>query len=485
MIDLLIYSNNKEVAQHVVRQLKHLQSCRLGKTIVVSEEKLDIEDAVCLKADSFTTTSTARQIAAHIDSDYVLSVDATVCADIDIQKVADMLGFAEAVGANMVYADYSRMANGAVMRYPTIDYQEGAVRNDFDFGPVVVYRTSAYVSAVGIIEDTQYLYAATYAVRLRVASGGGARHFGEFVATIVEADGEAEHDKQFGYVDPRNRAVQVEMEQAFTAFAKEQKFYISPERIKRISIDEKGFGCKASVIIPVRNRERTIKEAVFSALSQVTAFDYNVIVVDNHSTDGTTEILNGLAAQDSRLVHIVPETNTLGIGGCWKLATDDVRCGLFAVQLDSDDVYSDEKTLQTIVDKFYEEECAMVIGSYTITDGNMRPIPPGLIDHAEWTAENGHNNALRINGLGAPRAFYTPILRETLIPNVSYGEDYAIGLFISRQYHIGRIMHSLYNCRRWEGNSDASLSQEKINANNRYKDSLRTAEIKARKEMNM
>jgi glycosyltransferase involved in cell wall biosynthesis len=233
---------------------------------------------------------------------------------------------------------------------------------------------------------------------------------------------------------------------------------------------------EASVIIPVRNRVRTIEDAVRSALDQETNFKYNVIVVDNHSTDGTTDILNHFH-HNERLVHIIPERDDLGIGGCWDLAINHPKCGRFAVQLDSDDLYSGPDTLQKIVDKFYEEQCGMVIGSYRMTDFQLNTLPPGVIDHKEWTDENGHNNALRVNGLGAPRAFYTPLLRSIGMPNVSYGEDYAVGLAISRNYHIGRIYEPVYLCRRWEGNSDSSLSIEKLNANNTYKDSIRTREF--------
>ena len=157
----------------------------------------------------------------------------------------------------------------------------------------------------------------------------------------------------------------------------------------------------------------------------------------------------------------------------------DEHCGRFAIQLDSDDLYINHHVLQRIVDTFHEHQCAMVIGSYKMVNFKLEEIPPGIIDHKEWTPDNGRNNALRVNGLGAPRAFYTPLLRQIRIPNVSYGEDYATALAISREY---RIYEPLYLCRRWEGNSDADLNIQRVNANNYYKDKIRMIEILARQQ---
>ena len=304
-------------------------------------------------------------------------------------------------------------------------------------------------------------------------------HLGELLYTVEETDLRKSGQKQFDYVDPRNAEVQRECERICSEHLKAIGAWISPESVHDVAYAE-GFEYEASVIIPVRNRVRTIEDAVCSALSQQTSFPFNVIVVDNHSTDGTTEVLERLKGKDSRLVHIIPKENDLGIGGCWDLAIRHEQCGRFAVQLDSDDLYSGTDSLQRIVDKFHQEHCAMVIGSYRMCDFQLQTLPPGLIDHKEWTDENGRNNALRINGLGAPRAFYTPLLREQGFPNTSYGEDYALGLAFSRRYRIGRIYEELYLCRRWEGNSDAALSHDRVNANNQYKDSLRTMEILAR-----
>jgi glycosyltransferase involved in cell wall biosynthesis len=290
-------------------------------------------------------------------------------------------------------------------------------------------------------------------------------------------------DKHFSYVDPKNREVQIEMEKVVTQHLMDIRAYVHPP-FKEIDLNlTKDFEFEASVIIPVRNRVKTIGDAIESVLMQKTNFKFNLIVIDNHSTDGTSEVISSFSKKDERLIHYIPERNDLGIGGCWNAGVHHNKCGKFAVQLDSDDIYKDENTLQTVVDLFHKEKCAMVIGSYQITDFNLNPLPPGLIDHKEWTSDNGPNNALRINGLGAPRAFYTPVLREIKIPNVSYGEDYSAGLAISRQYKIGRIYHSIYMCRRWEGNSDAQLDIVRINANNFYKDRIRTFELSARKQL--
>lgn len=306
----------------------------------------------------------------------------------------------------------------------------------------------------------------------------------EYTYTVEENDVRKSGEKQFDYVNPKNREVQIEMEKAATDHLKKINSYLSVKNFKEIIFENQNFPCEASIVIPVKNRVKTISSAVESALNQKTDFKYNVIVVDNFSNDGTTEILRNIAERDNRLVHLIPDRKDLLIGGCWNLAVHNENCGKFAVQLDSDDLYKDENTLQKIVDKFYEEKCSMVIGSYILTDFNLEEIPPGLIDHKEWTQENGPNNALRINGLGAPRAFYTPVLRRIEIPNVSYGEDYFLGLTISREYKIGRIFEPLYICRRWEGNTDSALSIEKINENNYYKDTLRTNEIIERKNKN-
>ncbi len=382
--------------------------------------------------------------------------------------------------AVMAYSHYRKKIDGNIVDAPTIGLQPGSLRNDFDFGPVVLFRVAAlkrYYDG----DVYEYTYAGFYQLRLAMERVGKIYHHPEYVYTVDEDDTRKSGEKQFDYVNPAQRSVQIEMEQACTRHLKAIKAWLLPCKYDRIDLRAGEFPFEASVVIPVLNRESTIADAITSVLKQKCSFAFNILVVDNHSTDGTPQIIDSFA--DERVVHIVPSRNDLGIGGCWQLAVDDVRCGRFAVQLDSDDIYSDENTLQRIVDGFYEQQCAMLIGSYRICDFELNTLPPGVIDHAEWTEENGRNNALRINGLGAPRAFFTPVIRGIGFPNVSYGEDYAVGLQISRRYRIGRIYDVLYLCRRWGGNSDAALSHEKVNAHNLYKDSLRTVELLARQEL--
>lgn len=388
-------------------------------------------------------------------------------------------------GAAMVYSDYIYDNGGNVTAYPLIDYQEGSIRDDFDFGKIVMVPTRLLKETAAEMHDN-YDAAGWYDLRLRLSRKGSLLHIPEplYTANVNgKAGGEKEH---FAYVDPRNRASQIEMERVATAHLAAKGCIVTPSDREAIDLNAGVFPVEASVIIPVKNRRRTIADAVKSALAQTPPFEFNVIVVDNGSTDGTSDILTEIAASDSRLkvinTTVAGEAN-LGIGGCWNLAINSEYCGRFAVQLDSDDVYSDTDVLTRIVAKFREENCGMVIGSYLLTDFDRNVIPPGLIDHAEWTDENGANNALRINGLGAPRAFFTPLAREISFPNVSYGEDYAMGLAISRRHKIGRIYEPLYLCRRWEDNTDHALPIEKINRNNLYKDRLRTIEINSRKKI--
>lgn len=382
-----------------------------------------------------------------------------------IERLISVMDNCHEIG--MIYSDYWEKNEPM----ETQDYQFGSVRNDFNFGGMVMIRCKAMNS----IKIGEWKSAAFYDLRLRISENHEIFRLSERLYSIIESNATG----HFDYVNPANRAVQIEMEAAFTDYLKRINAWIAPDS-KDIDLSDATFQNEASVIIPVFNRARTIEDAVRSALSQKCQFKYNILIVDNHSTDGTSDILDRLAREDARVIHIIPERTDLGIGGCWNRAIDDPRCGKFAVQLDSDDVYSTPDTLSTIVNAFYEQNCGMVVGSYTITDGNMNTIPPGLIDHKEWTEQNGRNNALRINGLGAPRAFYTPLIRQIRFPNVSYGEDYAVGLRISRDHRIGRIYDSLYLCRRWEGNSDANLSNAKMNKNNDYKDKIRTIELKAR-----
>ncbi len=384
---------------------------------------------------------------------------------------------AEMTQAGLVYADYREEKEDKFIPHPLIDYQEGSLRNDFDFGKLLFIRTSALKKAIRQATG-DYQHAGLYDVRLNISRSYPIVHINEYLYTAKEKDTRSSGQKMFDYVDPRNQEAQKEMEQACTAHLKAIGAYLKPEFLK-VDFTEENFPVEASVIIPVRNRVKTIEDAIRSVLHQKTSFAFNLIIIDNHSTDGTSERIQKYA-DGARVIHLRPKRTDLGIGGCWDLGVNHPECGKFAIQLDSDDVYSDTSTLQKIVDAFYTQQCGMVIGSYRMTNFQMEEIPPGIIDHKEWTPDNGRNNALRINGLGAPRAFYTPLIRRIHFPNTSYGEDYAVGLRISRDYQIGRIYDVLYLCRRWEDNSDATLSIEQTNRNNLYKDRLRTWELKAR-----
>ena len=427
-----------------------------------------------LSGVSLRSTQTLRSIAEAISHKYVLIYTKDLPLEMGLFALDRLIAIAEDTKADMLYADHYEVVDGQRKKHPVIDCQKGALRDDFDFGSVLVFRSTSFRKAVRAMEE-DYEWGALYDLRLRMKK---IVHVNEYLYTEIETDTRKSGEKQFDYVDPKNRAVQIEMEQICTAHLKRIGAYLEP-KFKDVEFTG-GFPVTASVVIPVYNRVRTVKDAVESALAQQCEFPFNVIVVDNHSTDGTTELLEEIAAKDERLVHIVPAKYDFGIGGCWNLAVHSEKCGEFAVQLDSDDVYSGPDTLTKIVNAFREQNCAMVVGTYLMTNFDMQPIPPGVIDHREWTEENGRNNALRINGLGAPRAFWTPLLRTINLPNTSYGEDYALGLRISREYRIGRIYDVLYCCRRWEGNSDAALDIEKVNANNLYKDRIRTWELEAR-----
>jgi len=416
-----------------------------------------------------------RRAADESNGKYtLLAITRDKVESVDIQRLIQV---ADDTGAAVVYADY--VDAGSVV--PLIEHQLGSVRDDFDFGPVILVRTAVLKSVVKQCA-ADYKAAGFYDMWLRIkaASPGGIVHLPETVTRISSRKEASDGEAQFNYVDPRNRESQIEMEQAFTNFLTAIHAKVAPGT----SVSHAGnFPVEVSVVIPVRNRVKTVADAIHSALNQETGFPFNVLVVDNHSTDGTTELIDSIAAGDRRLVRITPAVGH-GIGGCWNEALDSQLCGRFAVQLDSDDVYASSRVLQTIVDKFRETGAATVIGSYTLTDFDLNVIPPGVIAHTEWTDLNGANNALRINGLGAPRAFFTPIARELRFPDTCYGEDYAMALRISRRYRIARIFDSLYFCRRWGGNSDSNLSREKINANNLYKDWIRTVELCARRNGN-
>lgn len=431
--------------------------------------------------DRMESSNTVMSIAENTDADYLLLCTRMTSVRWGLYALERFLRTADDTGAVMVYSDHYSLEEGALTKHPAIDYQAGSLRDDFDFGSLWLIKSQALLDYVAQTDRVDYQYAGLYDLRLYLSRKGEIFHLNEYLYTEAELDNRKSGEKQFDYVNPRNREVQIEMERACTAHLEKVGAIVDTNFYRQPDFDEQDFACEASVVIPVFNREKTIADAVKSALSQKTNFPYNVIVVNNHSTDSTGEILDSI--DDGRLIQIVPGRTDLGIGGCWNVAVNSDHCGKFAVQLDSDDLYSSPKTLQKIVDAFHEQKAAMIIGSYRMCDFDLNTLPPGLIDHKEWTEDNGCNNALRINGLGAPRAFFTPLVRQIQFPNTSYGEDYALGLAFSRRYRIGRIYDELYLCRRWGGNSDAALSVERVNANNLYKDRLRTMELKARQQM--
>lgn len=476
----LPYSGN----EHTQNTINELKSCSLVKEIflLVTDNTLTaLPGSSLLKADFQNSRNTINQIAANSTTEYSI-----ICSQ-DNQYELSQFGLerfynvASSTGAAMVYSDYYEIKNDARAPLPVIDYQVGSLRDDFNFGYMMLYRADV-LKKYSELPAAAYKFAGLYELRLLASTMGNILRIPEYLYTTTEPDTRKSGAKQFDYVNPRNREVQIEMEQVCTEHLKTIGGYLKPE-FSEINFNDKGFEYEASVVIPVKNRVNTISDAVKSVLSQKTSFKFNLIVVDNYSTDGTSESINTIAATDDRLIHIIPERKDLGIGGCWNEAVHSPLCGKFAVQLDSDDMYSDENTLQKIVDAFYDQKCGMVIGSYKMTNFALEEIPPGIIDHKEWTPDNGRNNALRINGLGAPRAFYTPLLREIKVPNVSYGEDYAVGLAISRKYQIGRIYEPVYLCRRWEGNSDAELDITRQNIYNTYKDRVRTIELLARQKV--
>lgn len=426
-----------------------------------------------------------NKILSGLSSDYFLLVLPGSRVSPGQRAVERFLSVARDSGAGMVYSDFLDDVGGELSAHPLIDYQFGSIRDSFDFGPVLLLDRRAVERAFQLYGniDAGLRWGGLYDLRLKLSVNSEVRRIPEPLYTRVPSDRRASGERQFDYVDPRQRDYQIEMEEVATRHLVRVGAYLSPE-FEPLPETADDFPVTASVVIPVRNRERTVREAVLSALSQQAPFDFNVIVVDNHSSDRTTEILSGMAEEHKKLVHLIPKRRDLGIGGCWNEAVFSDRCGRYAVQLDSDDLYSGADTLEKMVAKFDEGPYAMVIGSYTIVDFDLKEIPPGLIDHREWTRENGRNNALRINGLGAPRGFLVPVLRRTGLPNTSYGEDYSAALRISRTYEIGRIYESIYYARRWEGNSDAALPLATSNRYDAYKDGLRTVELLARKRMN-
>ena len=473
-------------AENIARTVKELKICKLIENIfVVVQDSSDVvlpDGCKELPAGFLQQTQTWKTIAAHIDTPYTLLYTQTLPLQLGAYAIERMLQAIGNTDAGILYADRYKLKDSLLQQHPVNDYQEGSLRDDFDFGSLLLYQSAVLKEAVREM-DVDYQAAALYDLRLKISKRKPLFHLPEFLYTEWETDSRKSGEKLFDYVDPKNRQVQIEMEQACTRYLKDTCAWLKPT-FTPVEFSAETFPVEATVVIPVRNRETTIEDAVRSVLMQETDFPFNLMVVDNHSTDTTTLILKDIASEENRLIHIVPEREDLGIGGCWNEAIMHPQCGKFAIQLDSDDMYIDQHVIQTVVDTFYEQKCAMVVGTYRMVNFHLEEIPPGIIDHKEWTPDNGRNNALRINGLGAPRAFYTPVLREIKIPNTSYGEDYAVGLAISRNYQIGRIYQPIYLCRRWEGNSDDSLNISRVNAHNHYKDCIRTIELLARRNKN-
>ena len=476
MISVFLPFSGAEYSINLIEELKNLY--QVEKIILlVHDENLTVpENYQKIIVDNLTSSNTINKIIDEAKSNYVLLFTQDNNFQLGQFAVERFYNVIDSTNAAMVYSNYISIKDEKTENHPVNDYQIGSLRDDFDFGYMIMFNKN-FVNHFEDIND--YKFAGLYNLRLQLSRKSEFIRIPEFLYTTIETDTRKSGVKQFDYVNPKNRDVQIEMEKACTFHLKKINAYLEP-KFKEVDFSNNDFEYDASVVIPVKNRVNTIADAIKSVLSQKTNFKFNCIVVDNYSTDGTTNKINELAENDERLIHIIPERKDLGIGGCWNEAIHHKNCGRFAIQLDSDDIYANENTIQIVVDTFYKEKCAMVVGSYRMTNFKLEEIPPGIIDHKEWTPDNGRNNALRINGLGAPRAFYTPILRKIKIPNVSYGEDYAVGLMISRDYQIGRIWEPIYLCRRWEGNSDAALDIQKINLYNEYKDRIRTIEVLAR-----
>ena len=478
-----IFSFNSDITGRIISELDEIEM--IDKIVVISKTQFDNKTICLIKSDYPFSSEAIKKVIEETITPYLLLINGSTYIELTKEAVNNFISQAVKTEGGWIYSDYYEKLNDKLVLHPLIDYQVGSIRDDFDFGNYFMVRTSVVkdCSQELFSAKNNLQYSGLYDLRLAISRHSSVVRISEPLYSVFKSDESTVKEKMFEYVDPKNREVQKEMEQVATHHLKKIGAHIDPKIKISVGLENK-FNFEVSIIIPVKNRVNTIGDAINSALTQKAKFGFNIIIVDNHSNDGTTELIRNKSSEDERVIHIIPERTDLKIGGCWNEAILHHECGKFAVQLDSDDLYSDHKTLQKIVDKFYEENCAMVIGSYKLTDFILNEIPPGLIDHLEWTEENGHNNALRINGLGAPRAFYTPIIREIKFANVSYGEDYAVGLAISRRYKVGRIYEPIYLCRRWEGNTDASLSIERQNENNFYKDSIRTKEIILRQELN-
>lgn len=469
-----------------INQVSYILPDWLNNSLISKVYLLALDSNLCYKhpnvevlyIDWFHSSETMKIIAECADNfSYILYSISSHPIKLGLLALERFVQIAESTSSGMIYSDHY-LQNGALTVIPKVDYQLGSLRDDFDFGPLLFFKTGSFSKAAQSIE-AGYLYAGLYALRLKIAESQSLLHIPECLYIEEELGVYKNKESQFDYVDSHNRQKQIEMELVCTSYLHRIGAYLKPKKYTPIHWDNMYGGIEVSVVIPVRNRIQTIGEAIESVLSQQTNFKFNIIIVDNHSTDGTEKLLAKYVL-DSRVIVICPSRQDLGIGGCWNRAIHHPKCGRIAIQLDSDDLYASKDVIQRIVDVFHQKHCAMVVGTYRITDFALNELTPGIIDHGEWTEENGRNNALRINGFGAPRAFYVPLLREINLPNTCYGEDYSIALTISRNYRIERIFDVLYLCRRWEGNTDASLSQESINKNNHYKDAIRTWELTAR-----
>jgi hypothetical protein len=483
-ITAVIFSHNNEITKHIISRINKINLNY--NTVVISDDGVGETDNIFfIKTDYLFSGNTISEVVKQAETPYLLLINASRDVELSAESIKTLISQSKKTNAGWVYSDYYDKKKNQLELHPLIDYQTGSIRDNFDFGYCYLVNTDfAKENLHDLVSVKNNLrYSGLYDLRLAVSRKHSVIRISEPVYSVINTSETDASKKMFEYVDPKNREVQIEMEKVATNHLQKITAYLESSTIKLLNF-KSDFDNEASIIIPVKNRENTIEEAINSALKQNTKFKFNMIIVDNHSTDGTSAIVNKFSRTNKNIIHIIPSREDLEIGGCWNEAIFHPECGKFVVQLDSDDLYSDENTLQKMIYKFYEGNCAMVIGSYKLTDYDLNEIPPGIVEHREWTDDNGLNNALRINGLGAPRAFYTPIAREIKFPNVSYGEDYAMGLAVSRQYKIGRIFDPIYLCRRWKGNTDAALSLEKQNANNYYKDSLRTEEIIARQRLN-
>ncbi len=462
------------------------KSTLVERVVIVSEVPVRFKKERCqlFVGKPVSSSHTLERILSGIQTKYLFLFSNDSPFSVAPHCLERLIQRAESAKVGMLYSDFYDEDETGKTLHPLNDYQLGSVREDFDFGAMVLYSIRAIrkiLKKYGPTRDAKF--ASLYDLRLKVSIDHSVHHLREPLYSVIETHPSA-HGKLFAYVDPRHRAGQKEMEIVFTDYLKKIGAYLQARQLREVEESRKPFAVEASIVIPVRNRKKTIADALGSALSQKTDFRFNIVVVDNHSTDGTTAMLYDFARKYSALKHVVPKRMDLGIGGCWNEALRNDACGRYAVQLDSDDLYCSPHTLQKIVDLLRQGHYAMVIGSYTLVDSRLKKIPPGLINHREWTDENGHNNALRINGLGAPRAFNTDLMRKIRFLNVSYGEDYSAALRICREYRIGRVYESLYLCRRWSDNTDAALSIEESNRNDVFKDKIRTVEILARQKLN-